>query len=458
MHRVMRGGLCALVASCALAFVPASHAAADSIPPQGVYDWCDPAQSADGCGSRLDRIGNAGFRVVLNVWVFNSTTESQLRAYAQRAQATGVKVLWALSAMHFERADPNGNSMLSAYPALARNCGCSTNQGLLQYLIGVLRGLPGTYGYYLADEPGSSAHDQLASMASRVKALDPDHPRIIVGCGFCNGGTDGNVGWMADIDTMLGTDAYPVIWRWPDPDYSYNDVAANAIALDRIAAPAGRGQVMVLQSWRWGDSISDSQAIGVDPTITRYPERDEIQAQRDAAIQNSHPDLILWFVLTQVIGWEPGQRNPNWTNPTDTTKRWDNLVGGAFAPPPGPRPVRAAAASTATAASSSPQASATAANQNDSPLARLSVARDRRARIARSPRRRWFVADGRSSRDPDGRIARYAWRLNGKILPGGGSGRRGFTVRVGKRNVLTLTVTDDHGARATARRTFRVRT
>jgi hypothetical protein len=457
MHRVVRGGLCALFAMCSLAIAPASHAAAATIPPQGVYDWCDQSKSADGCGSRLDRIGQAGFQVMLNIWAFEHPTESNLRAFADRAQQAGVKVLWPFSALEFDSADPNGNNLLSTYSGLAKSCGCSTNQGLLAYLVGLLKSFPATYGYYMADEPPQSTHDLQANYVLRVKALDPDHPRIIVGCGICNGGPDANVAWMSDIDVMLGTDAYPVVGGTPDPDYNYEAVAQNVSSLDRIATSAGRGQVVVLQSWRWGDSIWDSRAMGVDPASTRYPEQDEIQAQRDAAIQNAHPDLILWFTLTQVIGWEPGQGTSNWTNPTDTDRRWANLVGGAFSAPIAHTRRTVSSSSSSSSSSSDPDPAPEASADNRLPRARLSVLRDHRVRAAALGRRRWFVADGRSSQDPDGHIVRYVWTLNGKPLNGGTSGRRTFAVRVGKRNVLRLTVTDDSGARATARRVFRVR-
>ena len=45
--------------------------------------------------------------------------------------------------------------------------------------------------------------------------------------------------------------------------------------------------------------------------------------------------------------------------------------------------------------------------------------------------------------------------LLGVALAGGALGQRAFTVRVGRRSVLTLTVTDDHGAHATAQRIIR---
>jgi hypothetical protein len=250
---------------------------------------------------------------------------------------------------------------------------------------------------------------------------------------------------MSDLDIALGTDAYPVFGGSPDPGHSYSAVKDNVAVLDRVARGAGRQQVVALQSWRWGDSVVDSQAANVDPASTRYPTREEIEAQRNATIENSHPDLILWFTLTQVIGWEPGQRPSNWSQPPDTAQRWANLVGGAFAPVP----IRAVGASATASAASALTASV---RPNRAPLARLTLRRGSRSRLGRK-----FTADAGKSRDPDGRILHYVWRLNGERLAGDRSRRR--VLRIRRRGIqrLTLTVTDNRGARAATRRRFLVR-
>jgi hypothetical protein len=446
MRHVALAGLCALITACALAGPPAAAVASDTppIPAQGLYEWCDPAQSADGCAGRLQRIGQAGFRVVTNGWTFVDPSEQRIRAYGQAAAAAGVSVLWSFHGSGFQESNPGGNNLLGRYPALASRCGCSTNQALLAYVVGIMRGLPNTWGYYLADEPSRDTHDSLVGWVSRIKALDPNRPRVIVGCGICSGGPVANVAWMADLDIALGTDAYPVFGGSSNPGHAYSSVKNDVEVLDNVATDAGRKQVVALQSWRWGDSAIDSKAMGVDPASTRYPTRDEIEAQRNAVIENSHPDLILWFTLTQVIGWEPGQGSSNWLNPPDTAQRWGNLVGGAFAPAPTRTASAASGSATASAASSS-------LRQNRAPLARFTLRTGSRSRLGRR-----FVADAGRSRDPDGRIRRYSWKLNGKRLPGG-SRRRAFRIRRRGVQRLTLTITDNGGAKAARHRSFRVR-
>src|SRR3954452_23560074 len=141
MLHVARAGLCALVAACALAVAPVG-ASADSLPLQGVYDACSPNQSRDGCASRLERIGGAGFQAVINGWAFNGLTPARIQAYAQAASSAGVEVIWPLSALPFQNADPNGNDLLSWWPALTQGCGCSTNQGLFAHLMSLLKAMP----------------------------------------------------------------------------------------------------------------------------------------------------------------------------------------------------------------------------------------------------------------------------------------------------------------------------
>jgi hypothetical protein len=443
MRHVARPGLGALISACALASAPATVHASDAPqgPVQGMYEWCDPSQSPDACAQRLQRIGKAGFRVVVNGTVFNDMSEQGIRAYAQGAAAAGIRVIWPLHALRFQEADPSAANLLGAYAALAARCGCSDNQGLLAYLIGVLRGLPSTWGYYLADEPNPDTRAALTEWVSRIRALDPDHPRIIMGCGVCEGGPATHVTWLTDFDVAVGTDAYPVFGGSPNPAYSYASVQQNVATLDRAASAAGRQQVVALQAWRWGDSVYDSQAAQVDPTTTRFPSREEIQAQRDAAVENAHPELILWFTLTQVIGWVPGQRPSYWADPPDPDQRWADLVGGAFAP--ARSHVATPQRTTAPTAELRPR--------NLAPRVLFTIRRGGRTRHGIR-----FIADGRSSRDPDGRILRYVWRLNGKRLAGDRSRRRAFRVRRGGAQRLTLTVTDNHGARAATQRSFHV--
>jgi hypothetical protein len=419
VQRVAPSCLIALLAAliCVVAAIsPASAAAAPQLPAQGVYDWCNPSKSPDHCESRLHRLAGAGFEVVQNMSALAGGDLSDIRAFADAAQRNGIRVIWSLNS----GAGPG--SLLGSLPAVAAACGCTTEQQMLTYMVGVLRSYPSTWGYYIADEPKPEDHDRIAAFAERVKRLDSGHQRLIMGCGLCWGG-EKSVSFLADIDAALGTDAYPVHEQGPDDPVVARRVADDAAGLQRVADRTGRKTVMALQAWRWGDSHYDSQATGIGAG-SRFPTRREIQMQRDAAISHGRPELILWFVLNQVIGWEPGQRPWWWAQPPDPAQRWANLVGGAFAPVPG--------------------------RANRPPVARFTL---RRSRV----RRKRILVDGRRSYDPDGRIVRYRWyvRRRGRTRRVCSRPRCALTVRRSGRQRVKLVVTDSSGARSSGTRLLR---
>src|SRR5215208_5069476 len=147
---------------------PASAAeTAPRMPAQGVYDWCSPAESSDHCASRLRLIAEAGFEVVQNMSGLDGKL-SDVRAFADAAEANGVSVIWSLQ----HGAEPT-NFLGSEVTA---GCGCTTAEEALAYLIGALRSYPSTWGYYVADEPTPVDHDKVVDHAAWLKALDPQHP------------------------------------------------------------------------------------------------------------------------------------------------------------------------------------------------------------------------------------------------------------------------------------------
>jgi hypothetical protein len=386
--------------------------------------------------SRLQRLGQAGFRAVLDSPMLDRGPE-QILAYVDAAQAAGLQVIWPLHSLDFAGSPPDGTNLVSQ--AWGQACGCRTNQDLLAYVVSLARSRSNTWGYYIADEPGPEAHERVRSLVERVRALDPAHPRLVVGCGIC-GSEDprSHISFLADLDIVLGSDAYPVNVQAPSAEAAYADVTQKAAALRSAAAPTGRGNVMVLQSWRWGDSISDSQAAGLDAASTRFPVQQEIQAQRDAAIKYAQPDLILWFMLTQVIGWPAGQRPPNWAEPPDPQQRWNNLVLGAFAPLPDDEPP------SAVPSGGEPKAR--------KPVARFTV------RVLRPPARigSRVDLDARASYDPSRKRLRYRWTLNGRRLAKCRSRRCSFRPHRSGTQRIALRV--DNGAQtASAVRRLRVR-
>ena len=414
-----------------------AQAQADGLPAQGLYDNCDPASSPDGCSSRVQKVGQAGFRVVTNGSVFGPASAAQLLAYANAARAAGVQVIWPLHALASEGTDPAGKNMLAKAPALAATCGCSDNQGMLAYVISLVRGLPNTWGYYMADEPTSDKQDSLRGFVDQVKALDPDHPRLLMVCGVC--GHD-PAAW-SDLDIAVGSDAYPVLDKPPNGQAAYDWVKQTAKRLQDGAAGPGRQRVMALQAWRYGDSHYDSE--GLDGAgSTRFPTSEEITAQRDAAIDAANPSLILWFTLWDVIGWDGNERPWYWENPSDPDQRWANLVQGAFAqhgtyPGPGPPPTPA----------SGPPSGA----QPGKPLPRYTVS------VAHPPARvgKRVLLQAHASPDTAATGLRYAWTLDGRRLKGCGGRRCAFRARKSGAHRIALVV-DDGGRRAAAHTQVRI--
>jgi hypothetical protein len=446
----VRGALAALAASVALlaAWTPGASAA---LPEQGLYDVCYPASAPGACAPRLLRISQAGFRTILNSGsLYYTTTPEQLTAFADAAQVAGVKVIWPLMGSEWWGSDPNGNGLLNTYPKLAERCGCHDNQGLLRYVVERVRNHPATWGYYVADEPGADARDALNAFIGRIKAVDSAHPAVIVTCGVCGGGDpDGaRTAPFANLDAVLGTDTYPVTYQPLNDRSVFDAVAANARGLQRVADGAGRETIMTLQAWDWNDSHFDAQASGVSNASTRFPTRQEIQMQRDAAILHSRPRMILWFTLQQVIGWEEDGKRPwYWRQPPDPDQRWANLVGGAFAPD-----VRAPAAAPPPAVARTSTSAPRPANRR--PVARV---RWRAPRPRRGQRIVRVTLDAGRSYDPDGRLVAYRWDLgaDGRIE----CRRKRCTVRLrrGASRRVRLTVVDERAAAGTARVSLRIR-
>ena len=416
-----RALIVAAVALLACVSAPTSADAATPLPQQGVYEQCAIAATPARCAARLQRLSAAGFRVVINGSSINGrTSPADIAAYAAAANAVNLKLIWPLHGAGYQSSLLSGSDLLRALPLLALRCGCIGNRGLLAHIVGTLRRFPATWGYYLADEPQRDEAVMLSTLAQVTATLDPEHKRLIMGCGIC-AGDRADLSWLGAMNAALGTDSYPVFYQPPNQPEVADRVGQAVAALERVAGQAGRETVVALQAWNWGDSQIDSRVAGLPPTLTRFPTRREIEMQRNAAIANGRPSLILWFMLPQVIGWETGQRPSNWAQPTDTAARWANLVGGAFAPLP-----------------------------NDPPTARLDL------KGRRAGGRLRLVLNGRRSRDRDGRVASWRWRA---------SGRKGVicrasrcVVRIPRRSRLTvrLAITDDRGTRVLRRRRVRV--
>lgn len=336
-----RARVALLVMLCAVAtlaqLVVAPSASATSLPPQGLYEACYPGQASSVCAARLQQMGSAGFKVVLNYWMLYQSNAQQVLNYVQAAQNDGLQVIWPLNDLWSQ--PPNGNNMLSSMSGLAATCGCSTNQGLTNYIVSLAKSQPSTWGYYIADEPNTSQVSQLQAFNQTVKSDDPNHPTLLII--FASGqATQSETQPFNSINTTLGADEYPVTTGSPDPNWAYSFVAAGTQGDQAAAAAGGLKSAIALQAFNFGE-VDIPQACGGNLANCRFPTEQEMWMQRNAAVLNGNPQVILWFGLFDVIGYPPGEQNPDFIPPPDPTQRWNDLVQAAFdpnvaAPPPPP--------------------------------------------------------------------------------------------------------------------------
>ncbi|GAC1439017.1 MAG: hypothetical protein NVSMB51_16150 [Solirubrobacteraceae bacterium] len=340
---------------------PASASA--SLPPQGLYEACYPGAPGNSCIPRLQRLGGAGFQVVMNYWMLAQSTPAQIVNYVQAAAQQGIKVIWPLNDWWSQ--DPQGNNMLANYPLLAAACGCSTNQGLVDYIVGLARSQPNTWGYYIADEPDPLKHAQLKAFSDRLTALDPAHQQLLVACACGDPTGTVLVAPFADLGatTTLANDQYAVVTQPQNPLGVYSATAGWTQGLQALADQTGHQSAAVLQAFSFGDGQTESAVCGSSPSNCRFPSEQEMQMQRDAAVNSGRPGVILWFGLFDVIGYDPTQQPSYWQPVPNPQQRWSDLVQAALGsvPAPAPQPAPAPAAAPTPQPDSSPQSAATPA-------------------------------------------------------------------------------------------------
>jgi hypothetical protein len=296
VHLHIAVALAALVIAC----VPGSARAA-SMPPQGVYEYCAPASSPDGCVGRLRQIAAGGFGVVLNYAVFDADS-AQIRRYMSTAESLGVKLIWPMK----DTAWWGPGSLARAYPRLARSCGCDSDDAFLRYVVGLVTGSPATWGYYVADEQSPADASRVAAFSRRLRALDPHHPRLAIAAG------DDTVAQLlapfAPAADVLGADSYPIGTGQP-----LDRVGFVARAVRSVALVEHRRSAIVLQAFDWS-SYPDA---GPWPA-PRWPTAGEMRQMRDLAIRAADPSLILWYSYFNI------RQAP------DPDARWRGLVWAAY--------------------------------------------------------------------------------------------------------------------------------
>jgi hypothetical protein len=232
----------------------------------------------------MDTIAAAGFKEVVDysLWAGDPSMQDFL-SYADHANSVGLKIIW-----NFKDFWQLGAPFALAYPAMAANCGCSTNSDFLTYVVTILGSHPGTWGYYIADEPNASSHQAVKIVSDMIHQADPAHPRLFVGLAWSASAVNDLLGLYADSAEVIATDYYPI---GKGLDINYTGALAGAV--QQVAASHQRSAAIVLQAHSWNHYPPGGNA---PPCMAApYPTRSEMFSQLKQTLEKSAPRLILWY-------------------------------------------------------------------------------------------------------------------------------------------------------------------
>ena len=247
----------------------------------GTYESCSPKNAAM-CLSHLNDMAAAGFKLVINYGEIYGDASFQ-KAYLDRAQSVGMKVIVALSNPAFY----DGTDLTSRFPALAQTCNCTDNNGFIQYVVNLVKNHPAVWGYYIGDEVDPGDHDAMKSaLADVVHQLDPTHPRLFIDTGGHTIAAWHGNSPFSDTAEVIGSDFYPV-GHEPDSYYpTIDQTAAIAGGIQAYADAHGEDGAIVLQAF----SFSNYGISGAP-----YPTASQMESMLSQTLAHSHPRIILWY-------------------------------------------------------------------------------------------------------------------------------------------------------------------
>ncbi len=286
-----------ILSACSLISQGGSKQAMESLTPkiplypavQGLYESCEPNRGSF-CFDRLKQMARAGFTLVVNYDQLYGTAEQEL-AYADQAHSLRVKIIWDMSDPAFW----NGTNLLSYYSQLASTCTCSDNTAFIRYYVDLVRKLSATWGYYVGDEVKSRDHAKMKAFADLVKQLDPTHPRLFIS-GENPPTMGANLEPFVDTAEFIGGDIYPVGTSQP-----ITAVGSVAHSIQSIADRNGKQSVIVLQDTSWAQYPNSTWVCSPFPGCARYPTEKELRQMRDLAVNNAHPQFLLWYSYFDIL-------------------------------------------------------------------------------------------------------------------------------------------------------------
>jgi hypothetical protein len=303
----------------------ATPAAAKAAPVQGIFENCPLDRAFATCVQRLDVMHAGGLKVV--VVSAAQTSRPALYAYAREANVRGMSVMWELSDTGWWRAPTPGADPAADFAPFHGACHCGGTK-LATYTAGWLGRLPGTYGYYAADDSMLAPGDRkgVRRFTAALKRGDPAHPTLI---GAANTLQQRQYVRSADL---VATEVYPVTTGALSPAQARTTVAA----AQSNANGAHRPSAFILQAFSWGDSLADGRAIGMCSAADTaagcgarlsYPSSGQQTTLLDAVLHHARAKLVLWWSFPDTYGPAvppaPDQVAPS---PQQTEGRWSGLV------------------------------------------------------------------------------------------------------------------------------------
>jgi len=322
---------------------PRHVSAVMTAPLEGIFENCPLDTAMALCTQRLAVMHAGGLRVVV-VPAWGASLPS-LAAYAGAAHGLGMSVMWELSNPGWWRDPATSTDLAGAFGAFATACGCNQNGPLLAYLVGWLGALPGTYGYYAADDSMLSAGDRagVGAYVSQIKRQDPWHTVLIGSFGL------GQAQQYEGIADLIGDEMYPITTTslMPTTAHSrtWSSIAQAASRAQQLAAGAHRPSAFILQAFSWGDNIDDGTAVGACSAgesnwscyaALRYPSPGEQLQLRNDVLLHAHPRLILWWSFQGTYGQAGDDTYSIYPSGAEAAARWAGLSTVIRAPMPKP--------------------------------------------------------------------------------------------------------------------------
>jgi hypothetical protein len=284
--------------------------------PQGVFQICNPdgsigqtnydaacyGLSGETAETQLQTIANAGFTYVMNYSAFWGT-QAQVQTYAAKANSLGLKLIWPFNDPDFAKyVGTNTGSkkgyLISDYSEISPNCGCTTNQGFITYLVNLVKGLPATAGYLTADEPAntSTVESNTHTLYNLINSQDSAHPQEITATwqDVNNPGLSYLQPYLDPFSfaDILAGDYYPIGAGAPASDEA---IAAADVAT--IAKTYGKKTSMSLQAFIWNQEGNSGVCSGTSGAYgCTFPTASQLQTMLgDVANDGGSPKYLLWF-------------------------------------------------------------------------------------------------------------------------------------------------------------------